>query len=214
MSNQENPFLAIAAPQVAGSTEQAIIMGLEAGAHYFAAIKTVDERGNWSPLSNVIAIGTRDDIPPGRIDPLNAHTGINEGAIDLDWLLWFDADVDDTKRDQVFLANLAAIVDNYIDAGVERFLMAGAIRDEATLAAVREAVPVLLRVVRLTVPLPEIEARLGTAVTAGREDDLRVAAEWVAASTGVGVTSMPSSVPQSPSVRITSCATSTRRRVR
>ena len=128
--------------------------------------------------------GTGKSSVVEEIAGLLEDSGLSYGAIDLDWLLWFDADVDDTKRDQVFLANFAAVVDNYIDAGVERFLMAGAIRDEATLAAVREAVPVLLRVVRLTVPLPEIEARLGTAVTAGREDDLRVAAEWVAASTG------------------------------
>ena len=65
--------------------------------------------------------------------------------------------------------------------------MAGAIRDAAALAAVRRAVPFSLRVVRLTVPLPEIEARLSAAVTAGRKDDLRTAAQWIATSTGVGI---------------------------
>ena len=106
-------------------------------------------------------------------------------AIDLDWLLWFDADVDD--REQVFLANLAAVVGNYLGAGVRWFMMAGAVRDETALAALRGTVPFPLRVVRLTVPFPEIEARLGSAVTAGRANDLRVAGEWIAAATGEGI---------------------------
>ena len=44
-----------------------------------------------------------------------------------------------------------------------------------------------LKVVRLTVPLQEIEKRLSHDVTTGRRDDLRAAAEWVAASSGVGI---------------------------
>lgn len=122
-----------------------------------------------------------------EIAELLEGAGLSYGAIDLDWLMWFDADLDDAAHEQVFLRNLAAVVGNYLDAGVERFLMAGAIRDEAALTALRRAVPVPLRVVRLEVPLPEIEARLGPAVTAGRQDDLRVAREWIAASTGVGI---------------------------
>ena len=85
------------------------------------------------------------------------------------------------------MRNLSAVVGNYLDAGVERFLMAGAIRDQAALDALRRAVPVSLRVVRLEVPLPEIEARLGPAVTAGRQDDLRAARDWIAYSMGLGI---------------------------
>lgn len=131
--------------------------------------------------------GTGKSSVVEEIAGLLEDAGLAYGALDLDWLQWFDADVDDARREAVFLANLTAVVGNYIDAGVERFLMAGAIRDETALAALREAVPVPLRVVRLTVPFSEVEARLGTAVTAGREDDLRVAAEWVAESIGVGI---------------------------
>ena len=65
--------------------------------------------------------------------------------------------------------------------------MAGAIRDEAALAALRAAVPFPLSVVRLRVPPGEIEARLGAAVTAGRQGDLRVARQWVAGSIGEGI---------------------------
>ena len=133
------------------------------------------------------AYGTGKSSVVEEIAVLLEDAGHAYGAIDLDWLQWFDADVDETRREQVFLANLSSVVGNYINAGVERFLIAGAIRDAAALAAVRGAVPVSLRVVRLTVSLPEIEARLGAAVTAGREDDLRISREWIAASTGVGI---------------------------
>ena len=43
-----------------------------------------------------------------------------------------------------------------------------------------------VRVVRLTVTMDEIERRLRSDVTAGREDDLREAREWVAAGLGEG----------------------------
>ena len=65
--------------------------------------------------------------------------------------------------------------------------MAGAIRDEAAPAALRTAVPLPLSVVRLSVPLGEIEPRLGAAVTAGRQGDLRVARQWIAGSIGEGI---------------------------
>jgi hypothetical protein len=133
------------------------------------------------------AYGTGKSSVVEEIAGLLEDAGVSYGAIDLDWLMWFDADVDDARREKVFLANLAAVISNYIDTGVERLLIAGAIRDEAALAAVRGPVPIPLCVVRLSVPLPEIEARLRAAVTAGRKDDLRVAKEWVADSTGVGI---------------------------
>lgn len=133
------------------------------------------------------AYGTGKSSVVEEIAGLLEDAGLSYAAIDPDWLMWFDSDVDDARREQVFLANLAAVVGNYIEVGVERFLMAGAIRDQAALAAVRGAVPVSLQVVRLTVPLHEIEARLSVAATAGRADDVHVAAAWVAASTGVGV---------------------------
>jgi len=44
-----------------------------------------------------------------------------------------------------------------------------------------------LGVVRLTVPLEEIERRLRSDVTAGRRDDMRQAAAWMAESTGEGI---------------------------
>ncbi|MEM7121666.1 MAG: hypothetical protein AAF563_10345 [Pseudomonadota bacterium] len=110
--------------------------------------------------------------------------GLNYGAIDLDWLRWFDADIDEARYQTIFLANVTSITTAYLDAGVERFALAGAIADQAALAALREALPFPVRVVRLTLPLEEIAARLGSAVTAERADDLRVAAEWLAKGIG------------------------------
>ena len=44
-----------------------------------------------------------------------------------------------------------------------------------------------LRVVRLTVPVGEIERRLRADVTSGRRDDLREAASWISTGEGEGV---------------------------
>lgn len=133
------------------------------------------------------AYGTGKTSAVEEMADLLETADLSYGAIDLDWLMWFDADVDDTQREQVFLANLKAVVSNYVDVGVTRFMLAGSIRDRDALAALRGAVPVQLRVVRLTVPISDIEARLGGAVTAGREDDLRMAKEWLVSSKGIGI---------------------------
>jgi hypothetical protein len=44
-----------------------------------------------------------------------------------------------------------------------------------------------LTVVRLTLSIEEIERRLSSSITAGRQDDLRVAREWLAAGRGDGI---------------------------
>jgi hypothetical protein len=59
--------------------------------------------------------------------------------------------------------------------------------DRGALDAIRDAQAVPLRVVRLSVPITEIERRLSADVTSGRKDDLRDAAESIAASAGAGV---------------------------
>ena len=114
--------------------------------------------------------------------------GLSYAAIDLDWLVWFEApEMDQALSDRVFAANLAGVVSNYMSVGVERFLLAGAIEAQADLDDIRKSVPIPVRVVRLTVPFEEIARRLGTAVTAGRADDLAVAANWVTSATGEGI---------------------------
>jgi hypothetical protein len=87
----------------------------------------------------------------------------------------------------MMLRNLAAVAGNFRDLGVATYVAAYFVRDHAVLQGLREALGVPLRVVRLSVPLHDIEVRLAADVTSGRRDDLRDAAASIAASEGVGV---------------------------
>jgi hypothetical protein len=108
--------------------------------------------------------------------------------LDLDFLGWFDTGGEGGPTEHsVMLKNLAALVGNYLAVGVRLFVLAGAIRDRAQLEDLKAEFPMELRVVRLTVPLGEIEKRLRSEVTTGRREDLREAAVWVAGSVGVGM---------------------------
>ena len=108
--------------------------------------------------------------------------------LDLDFLGWFDASGEGGSMEHgVMLKNLAALVANYSAVGVRYFVLAGAIRDGAQLNGIKAELPMPLRVLRLTVPLAEIEARLRTDPTTGRREDIREAAAWVAGSVGVGI---------------------------
>jgi hypothetical protein len=104
--------------------------------------------------------------------------------LDLDFLGWVGDH--DTGR-ATMLRNLAAVAPNYRDLCVGRYVLAYFVPDRGTLDAIKEALAVPLRVVRLSVPITEIERRLSADVTSGRKDDLRDAAESIAASAGVGV---------------------------
>jgi hypothetical protein len=104
--------------------------------------------------------------------------------LDLDYLGWVG---DHAMGHRLMLRNLAAVAPNYRDAGVEVFVVAYFLRDVNALHSVREALGVPLRVVRLSVPWPDIEHRLASDVTSGRRDDLRDAAASVAEGEGVGV---------------------------
>jgi adenylylsulfate kinase len=108
--------------------------------------------------------------------------------LDLDYLGWGGSNFDDHSAGfGLMLRNLAAVASNYRDAGVSLFIVAYFIRDHESLAAVREATGTPLRVVRLSVPLPDIEQRLAADMTSGRRDDLREAASSIAAGEGVGI---------------------------
>ncbi len=108
--------------------------------------------------------------------------------LDLDFLGWFDTGGGGRPAWYgVMLLNLAALVENYSAVGVRFFVLAGAIRDAAELEDLRAELRMPLRVVRLTVPLAEIEKRLRFDPTTGRRADLREAGAWVASSVGVGI---------------------------
>jgi gluconate kinase len=116
------------------------------------------------------------------------RSGVSYGALDLDWLTWFEVPgMDDATARRVYLANVADVVRNYRAAGVRHVVFAGAIRDGDELHALQVATAMPLRVVRLEVPLTEIARRLQSDPTTGRRDDLQVATRWLSDSVGVGI---------------------------
>jgi subtilisin family serine protease/chitodextrinase len=60
------------APAVAGSPQTLRVNGLEDGRAYHFALKTTDDRGNVSPLSNDATVSTDDRTPPGAVADLTA----------------------------------------------------------------------------------------------------------------------------------------------
>jgi len=108
--------------------------------------------------------------------------------LDLDYLSWAGTGSEDRAEEfGLMLANLAAVAGNYRRAGIWWFVLAYFVRDQAEVQGIREALAVPLRVVRLAVPLADIERRLAADVTSGRRDDLREAAASLAAGEGAGV---------------------------
>lgn len=111
--------------------------------------------------------------------------GVAYGAIDLDWLTWFEAPgMDQAALDRVYLDNVAAVLGNYLAAGVDRLVLAGAVAERTQVAALEAAAGISLRVARLEAPFAVIEARLRSDPTAGRANDLEVARRWLAEGTG------------------------------
>jgi hypothetical protein len=109
-------------------------------------------------------------------------------VLDLDWLTWFNVGSEDRADEHhMMLLNLGAVVHNYIDVGVEHFVLARSIRDRSELDSLSASLPMPLRVVRLDLELNEIERRLRSDVTTGRQDDLLEAARWTSESLGVGI---------------------------
>lgn len=73
-------------PLPPGSTENLLIIGLEAVTTYFAAIRAEDEAGNTAPLSNVVSATTDeipDEIPPAAVDDLTVTA--TETELTLAW---------------------------------------------------------------------------------------------------------------------------------
>ena len=104
--------------------------------------------------------------------------GVLYAAIDLDWLCWGYAGEGPGAEHRMLLANVVPVVVNYRSAGVTRFILARSMRTRDEVDGLREAIGMPLRVVRLTAPWDEIERRLRSDVTSGRQQDLREAAAW------------------------------------
>ena len=73
-------------PKLAGTPETLMVAGLSTNTRYYFELKTADERGNWSAISNVPNnLTAQDATPPAAIDDLAAVTGQNDGEINLSW---------------------------------------------------------------------------------------------------------------------------------
>jgi hypothetical protein len=108
--------------------------------------------------------------------------------LDLDYLGWGGPPGrSELEQRQLMLANLCAVTANYRQAGVTLFVLAYFARDLAAVRAIREALGLPVRVVRLEIPLAEIGRRLASDPTTERQDDLRAAAGSVASGEGAGL---------------------------
>ncbi len=73
----------LAAPRPSGSAEQVVVRGLTSGTTYYFAIRTRDDAGNWSGVSNVVRWDGFDTTPPPPPTGLAADVG--GGGVTLTW---------------------------------------------------------------------------------------------------------------------------------
>lgn len=85
--------------------------------------------------------------------------GLPYGALDLDWLGWFETGSEE-NHERVWLDNVLGVVTNYLGAGVRHFVMAGTFWRQEEVDVFRAALPFPLTFVELRVPWAEIERRL------------------------------------------------------
>ncbi len=115
---------------------------------------------------------------------------IRYAAIDLDWLSWFDAGGPPDDHDAgmpTMLKNVDAVVGNYYETGVRVFALARTFESRSDVEDLQAALAMPLTTVRLHVPLEEVECRLSSSVTSGRQVDLNMAREWFANGEGSDV---------------------------
>ncbi|MDP7264431.1 MAG: hypothetical protein QGH39_02615, partial [Candidatus Thermoplasmatota archaeon] len=72
-------------PTGPGNTETVQIDQLDSSTTYYFAIRTVDDAGNWAPLSNVVSFGIPDYVDPDSISDLTASYISVDGEIELSW---------------------------------------------------------------------------------------------------------------------------------
>lgn len=84
--SQATPVPGLPAPQPAGSNEVATVTGLTPGTTYWFAVRTLDEAGNISGLSNIVSVATlasTDDVRPAPV-PLSLVTTTNS-SVTVSW---------------------------------------------------------------------------------------------------------------------------------
>ena len=134
------------------------------------------------------AYGTGKSSVAAQMAELLEARDVPYAAIDLDWLIWANIpDAHGEAGNRLMLTNLAPMIGNYRAAGLTRFILAGLLTSTDERKRLRDALGMRLRVVRLTVPINEIERRLGTDPTSGRRDDLEQARRQAVEDVGAGL---------------------------
>lgn len=82
----------VPAPLPAGSSQTTTVHGLTYGTAYYFAIRSVDDAGNWSGLSNVVMWDWQLDLSPPTV-PAGLHAGRSGKTINLTWSPDPDADL-------------------------------------------------------------------------------------------------------------------------
>ena len=135
------------------------------------------------------AFGSGKSLVVAEMAELVERQGFRYAALDLDWLAWGWPGDDESEMSEfrLMIENLELVVGNYLRRGNDRFLMAHAIRTAEQMDMLRAALPMPLRVVRLTVSLEEIRRRAAGDETTARQADLERTESWLAAGDGVGL---------------------------
>jgi adenylylsulfate kinase len=134
------------------------------------------------------AYGTGKSSVAAEMAELLEAGDVPYAAVDLDWLAWANLPgAHGEAGHRLMLANLAPLIANFRAAGMTRFVLAGLLTSADERERLRDTLGMRLRVVRLTLPLEEIERRLAPDPTSGRRDDLERAREQVADELGAGL---------------------------
>ena len=114
--------------------------------------------------------------------------GVSYAALDVDYLWWFRVEeLDDAAHREALWANLSSLIDNYRATGVDRFLLAWTVEDQADLDDLARVVSMPMRVVILSVPLPMVRERLLLSPTSDRQRDLRNTERLLAENSHAGL---------------------------
>ena len=95
--------------------------------------------------------GTGKSSVAAEIAETLERRGVPYGALDLDWLAWFDVPgMDRHAARDVYLDNVASVIRNYRAIGVRHVVMAGSVRDrdEVRALATAAAIPLPRRATR------------------------------------------------------------------
>jgi hypothetical protein len=122
--NQATTVTSKPAPGAPGSKHTWVLCGFESGYTYYFAIKTVDEAGNWSALSNVTAATPRETCCVDKVGNVNCDLRDEVDISDVSALVGYlfegrslccpqEANVDGDADGDVDISDLSALI-NYL----------------------------------------------------------------------------------------------------